>query len=355
MALTNMTGLKQDQKVGAYTEFVAGLKNYVGSVSGVQMAKLFEEQEEAIVRDGGERARDMYEVGQRLGPTSLYRFDRFLTRISQEMMWDAAWDTVQFTKDDILAWYENPTQEYSTIELHPEIEYPNYFKNVEIHVQPGGFHSNPLMGPIYQLGGDIYSLQTRRVTRGYQGAFAELFRDLNPKKVLDLGCGIGKSIWSIRDAYPEAEVWSTELSGDFLRWAQFRAEHDKRRINFVQQNAEDLFRFQDGEFDLVVADILFHEIPPKARKNVIAEAFRVLRKGGQFAIADIEPEKLNTPYQRYITEWQRTDNGEPFWSTHLASDYPQMMREAGFSEATEFGLVELAGGRKFPWIRLGTK
>jgi ubiquinone/menaquinone biosynthesis C-methylase UbiE len=193
------------------------------------------------------------------------------------------------------------------------------------------------------------------VTRSYQPAFAESFRELDPKKILDLGTGIGKSITPFRMTYPDAEIWAVDLSPDFLRWAQFKAEHNQQRIAFVQQNAEDLFRFQDGEFDLVVADILFHEIPPHARVNVIREAHRVLRKGGQFVIADIEPEKVNTPYQRFITEWQRMHNGEPYWSTHLGTDYVQLMKEAGFGDAKEFGFIEMVGGRKFPWIRLATK
>ncbi len=355
MALDNLSpGLTQHQKEAAYSEFVAGLKRYVGSESGVVMARKYQELEDQYVKDGGSRPKDMYEVGALLSDKPMYKFDRFLTRISQEMMWQCAFDTVELTRDEIQEWFDHPTQEFSTLELDPDLEYPNYFKNVEIHIMPGGYHSNPMMGPVHQIGSDIYALQTQRATRGYQQDFTDTFKELNPKRILDLGTGIGKSITPFHQAFPEAEIWAVELSRDFLRWAHYKAEHKKQRIHFSQQNTEKL-SFEDESFDLVVADILFHELPPQARENTIDEAYRVLCKGGQFVIADIEPEWEHTPYRRFITEFQRTDNGEPFWSTHLATDYVKMMKEAGFSEARDFGLRDVGGGRRFPWVRLGTK
>ena len=50
-------------------------------------------------------------------------------------------------------------------------------------------------------------------------------------------------------------------------------------IHYSQQNAGHT-KFADGSFDLIVSNLLLHEIPQKLTKQIIAECYRLLTPGG---------------------------------------------------------------------------
>jgi len=59
------------------------------------------------------------------------------------------------------------------------------------------------------------------------------------------------------------------------------------RIEFVQASATAL-PFEDESFDLVVSNLAFHKVKDvQAKKDLIKEALRVLKKGGVFAFQDL--------------------------------------------------------------------
>ena len=114
----------------------------------------------------------------------------------------------------------------------------------------------------------------RADSQGYAAVRRELVGDLTGR-VLEIGCGTG----TMFEYYgPEARVEAIEPEEDFLALAVSKAAPSSGRIRAVAGNGMDL-AFPDGSFDAVVFGLVLCSVPSVDR--VLAEAFRVLRGGGQ--------------------------------------------------------------------------
>jgi ubiquinone/menaquinone biosynthesis C-methylase UbiE len=83
--------------------------------------------------------------------------------------------------------------------------------------------------------------------------------------------------------------------------------------------------------DLYSASFLFHELPQQASREVMAEAFRVLRPGGVFALTDNNPASavIQGLPPAIFTLMKST---EPHSDEYYAFNVEQALRDAGFSE-----------------------
>jgi SAM-dependent methyltransferase len=112
-------------------------------------------------------------------------------------------------------------------------------------------------------------------------------------QVLDIGCGNGPLTIQIAKRYPQAEVVGIDLWGN--AWEYSKSVCDKNaeiegvgeRVAFERANASSL-PFDDEAFDLVVSNLVFHNVRDvRDKKELIKEALRVVKKGGQFAFQDL--------------------------------------------------------------------
>ena len=99
-----------------------------------------------------------------------------------------------------------------TLALDPELKPPKYYTSVDIHQHPGGLWSDPIAGHVYERG-------ARSTTPMLGGRYRDLhqrFTDLvggAPGRILDMGCGFGKSTKPFSESFPGAEVEAVDLSG----------------------------------------------------------------------------------------------------------------------------------------------
>ena len=112
-------------------------------------------------------------------------------------------------------------------------------------------------------------------------------------EVLDIGCGNGALAIAVAIAHPAAHVVGVDRWGsgwEFSKGAcekNAAAEGVTERVAFQQASAAAL-PFADGAFDVVVSNLVFHEVRDVADKRlVLKEALRVLRKGGIFVFQDL--------------------------------------------------------------------
>ena len=80
----------------------------------------------------------------------------------------------------------------------------------------------------------------------------------NYRSNLDLGCGLKKSTWPLRRAYPHAEVMGQDLAAPCLRKACDRANTQGLAITFRQGDSQ-ATGLSDGHFDLVTSTMLIYE------------------------------------------------------------------------------------------------
>ncbi len=146
-----------------------------------------------------------------------------------------------------------------------------------------------------------------------------------PRRILDLGCGTGSTTLLLKKAFPQAEVIGIDLSPYMLVVAADKAMQANLAIDFKQANAEQT-GFPDASFDLVTATLLFHEMPPLAACNILQEAFRLLKSGGEVLILDGNQSTLHQ------TDWLTQIFEEPYIHDYASGSVDAWMATAGFGE-----------------------
>ena len=94
---------------------------------------------------------------------------------------------------------------------------------------------------------------------------------------LDVGCGTGRLLAFLHQAWPGLKWTGLDLSPPYLAEAR-RLIGDTARVKLIEGAAEKL-PFEDASLDLVVSSFLLHELPAEIRGKALAEMARVLRPG----------------------------------------------------------------------------
>jgi ubiquinone/menaquinone biosynthesis C-methylase UbiE len=146
-----------------------------------------------------------------------------------------------------------------------------------------------------------------------------------PLRILDVGCGTGRTLAQIAAAQPAAELAGVDLSPFYIERARAELPH----AELVAGNAESL-PFADASFDAVVSVFLFHELPRHARRTVWAEARRVLRPGGRFIVVDSVQRSDSQEIAYFVDRFSR-DMHEPFYREYIEDDLAAGLRGEGFA------------------------
>lgn len=273
-------------------------------------------------RELGRDPVDRHEIRRGMQRDPYYQFWSALQRRSQEQMWESVIDPVErehgrrrreFTR------HADGRGRRGSLRLDPLLQIPRYHSAVDIHLQPGGYHTDfcpddTSAGAIYDRGLQIYSAGS---TGPRNEAMGELLvgylreRDprFTPRRILDLGCAIGNSTLPWARAFPRARVDAIDIGAPQLRYGHARAEALGVAVHFAQQNAEST-AYESGSFDLIVSHIVLHETARSALRNVLRECHRLLRPGGW--MLHLEIPRGQTPLEQFLMNWESHNNNETF-------------------------------------------
>lgn len=112
-----------------------------------------------------------------------------------------------------------------------------------------------------------------------------------PERILDFGCGAGRSLNHLDKYFPQAELWGYDVSPASLEVASRRASRAKL---FLDWNA-----VIDIRFDVIIAANVFHHIPPSQRQLALSQCRNALAAGGQMFLFEHNP---YNPATRWIFE-----------------------------------------------------
>lgn len=354
MPTVNLPETPLPQTERAVSEFLKALKASERTTRLPLIREEYRHLAEQWQEEHGREPRSLDEVDEAMRPSVAYKFDRALSRFSQELMYARVHDWLRPRRAELEAFLDAPVERpLGSLRLNPAIAIPPYYE-ADYHVQPGGMHREPLIGFVTAITNKVYFGGTND-SEEQQRLSAAACPDGPWQRILDLGCGC-KSAYYYKLRWPNAEVHGIDLSAPLLKYAHKRAEAMGLAIHFSQQNCERT-DFPDNSFDLVSSCILFHEIPDEAAWNTVQEAFRILRPGGWFVINDAPPYRALDPFGAYFSDWQTGNNVEPYWGEAGRRNYPEWFEKAGFRNVSDpFIRGEVKEPvRIFPWTTMGQK
>lgn len=100
----------------------------------------------------------------------------------------------------------------------------------------------------------------------------------NPKRILDVGCGIGNSTAVLQNIYPKAKIIGADASEDMLERARMKC----KGIQFIHMDFENELERLNGTFDLIFSNACIHWIPN--HNLLIPELFNRLNEEGVLAL-----------------------------------------------------------------------
>src|SRR6267143_2035367 len=155
-----------------------------------------------------------------------------------------------------------------------------------------------------------------------------LLAELSPGEVvLDLGSGAGLDVLlSARRVAPSGHAYGVDMTDEMLNLAnQNRDKAGVTNATFLKGTIENV-PLPDGSVDVVISNCVINLAEDKGA--VIKEAYRVLRPGGRFAVADmVELESLDPAIKKNLDSWAGCLSG-----TIPIDEYRAALLSAGFRD-----------------------
>ena len=310
----------------ARQEFVSSLRGHLSGRVMPGAYRVYQSRVEPAFRaKHGRSPESPEEVRQVMTRDSYYQFWSAMQRRSQELLWESVIDPTErqlpvlIQKAGKLSKRKLARGRRGTLRLDPQLEIPRYHRAVDIHLQPGGYHTDfrpddVAAGVVYDKGINLYMGGALGPENNLMGDtlvayLREKHPQFRPKRILDMGCAIGNSTLVWARAFPEAEVHGIDVGAPVLRYAHARAQALGVPVHFSQQNAEHT-DFAAGSFDLVVSHIVLHETSKSALVNVLRESHRLLQDGG--LMLHLEIPRGKTVIEKFMHNWESYNNNETF-------------------------------------------
>jgi ubiquinone/menaquinone biosynthesis C-methylase UbiE len=207
--------------------------------------------------------------------------------------------------------------------------FPDYYLQ-NFHFQTGGW--------LTEESADRYDTQVEVLFKGTANAMrrqalpplAEAFagRDQRRMRMIDVGCGTGRFLDCVKQAWPRLPVLGLDLSQAYIRHARRHLERWSC-LDLIVANAEAI-PAQDSSCDAVTSVFMLHELPPKMRRTVLGEAARVLKPRGRLILVDSLQRGDEPAYDAMLESFPRYYH-EPYYNSYLGEDFAALVRPYGLA------------------------
>jgi SAM-dependent methyltransferase len=136
-------------------------------------------------------------------------------------------------------------------------------------------YSADLQKALGGLGGESAYFARRKVQ-----VLAKSLRGKTPSVILDYGSGKGALIPHLREYFPDAQIWATDVSSLSL-------EHLQKSYPYVHIFSPE--EIQPNSCDVVVLSCVMHHIPTQSRKAVVGSIQQALKSGGSLCVFEHNP------------------------------------------------------------------
>jgi ubiquinone/menaquinone biosynthesis C-methylase UbiE len=206
---------------------------------------------------------------------------------------------------------------------------PKYYLQ-NFHFQTGGW--------LTEESAERYDTQVEVLFRGTANAMrrqalpplAEAFagRDQRKLRLIDLGCGTGRFLDFVKQAWPRLPVLGLDLSQAYIRHARRHLERWSH-VNLFVANAEAI-PAKDNSCDAVTSVFMLHELPSEVRRTVMSEAARVLKPGGRLILLDSLQRGDEPVYDAMLERFPQFYH-EPYYHSYIGEDFATLARPYGLA------------------------
>ncbi len=288
----------------------------------------------------GRPPRDRREIRDAMSTDPYYQMWSSLRRSAMEMRQQAGRAMVLRQAEALRDRARALNADAATLHLDPSVEVPRYQSAIDNHCMPGSYFAEHLDDDVsaaanYDAG--MFATTTGLFGRFLDGAGRGVVAWLaarrpgwQPRRILDLGCGLGHNTVPLGHAFPEAQIHAIDLAAPMLRYGHARAAAmGVRNIRFIQGNVEQL-SYPDGHFDVVYSTMFLHETSHGALRRILRETDRVLAAGGLHLHLEQPPYRGMEEFEKFLRDWDCYHNNEPFWTTVHDTHMPTLLGELGF-------------------------
>lgn len=309
------------------------------------------------------------EVRDALTGNAFYQHWAALRRNTQEASQQASRDIALRQRDELTAKARALNEGRNTLSLDDSLTIPPYQAAVDNHLMPGSYYTEldqqdvtaaaTYEASLFPIGGASFGPKGDGGGRAMANFVRARFPDLNPKRIVDMGGGIGGNTLPLANAYPEAEVIVVDTAAPMLRYGHARAQAmGYGNVRFVQGLAEEV-DLEPGSVDLIISVMFWHETSSKTVTDGLRHMRRLLAPGGVMLHLEQPNFEADTPtYERFMRDWDAYYNNEPFWPKLHRTDLFAEMERAGFDQDKLFDAgteADIEPGRFQPWSTIVTR
>ena len=338
-------------EVLAYQSYVVGLKLFW---TRVLYSNVVEEAQSLGIADPAA-------IEKKMRGSTTYQYYGWLEHYLQQYKLLGRWGLISYfgpQENDLQATLDEYAKiESDMLDLDPDLELPEYYRIGDFHQYPGGVWLNHAVAFTYEQGA-LTTTPTHSTQADLHTRYVQMIKRIcKPKKILDEGCGFGKTTLPLKKEIPQAEVVGIDLSEPCLKLAHRRGIEQELRVKFVQGAVEDM-KFENGSFDTITGSMLLHEMPPSAIRKSFREARRVLKKGSYYTQLDFY-DPPGGAVGKFIYDGHAARNREPYMAPLAKMDLVKELHAAGFEDVRVAPFEEydgaLVNGKdiakewRFPW------
>jgi ubiquinone/menaquinone biosynthesis C-methylase UbiE len=205
--------------------------------------------------------------------------------------------------------------------------YPTYYLQ-NFHYQSGGWLSEE-SAKLYDTQVEIlFGGAADAMRRIALGSLARAFRGQDQRTIAyaDFACGNGRFLEQALSTFPRLPARGLDLSPAYC--AEARARLGRWRQVEVINGAVEQAPFEDASLDAVSCIYLFHELPPRVRRDAAREIARVLKPGGVLVLADSIQTGDASDLDRML-EYFPIGFHEPYYGSYLSEDLVALFGDVG--------------------------
>jgi SAM-dependent methyltransferase len=147
---------------------------------------------------------------------------------------------------------------------------------------------------------DFFSSGERDVARHLDPVLARFGFDPQGKKLLEIGCGVGRMSFNLAKRF--GEVDAVDISPEMIKRAdEYKEKFGATNVHFHLGGGKDLAGFGMEHFDFCFSYIVFQHIPSvELIFDYVREVGRVLKPGGMFLFQVNGYPHLRLPRSKYV-------------------------------------------------------